>query len=103
MSDVSTLHDFKRRAEAALPGRIRKMVLFGSQARGGAGADSDWDIAVFVEGEPDHAVRRGLSEAAFDLMMEGDGQFVHPIALALSRLDGDDLLARNIRRHGVPI
>lgn len=49
-SDWARLAAFRREVEAALPGRVRAVILFGSRARGDAAPDSGWDVAVFVAG-----------------------------------------------------
>ncbi len=94
---------FKRRAAEALPGRVAKVVLYGSRARGEGAADSDWDLAVFLDGAPPGAEdRRALADAAYDLIVES-GQFIQPLALPLSRWDEESSLLRDIREHGVEI
>lgn len=40
---------FRSDVEAAFPGRVRDVVLFGSRARGDSDGDSDWDVAVFID------------------------------------------------------
>jgi len=47
--DLSLIRRFRSRAEQALPSRITRVVLFGSRARRGAHAHSDWDVAVFLK------------------------------------------------------
>jgi predicted nucleotidyltransferase len=47
---VAALRRFRTEVEAAFPGRLRDAVLFGSQARGDAHEDSDWDVALFIDG-----------------------------------------------------
>jgi predicted nucleotidyltransferase len=49
--DLALIREFKRRAERALPGRIERVMLYGSRARGDARDDSDWDVAIFLRGE----------------------------------------------------
>ncbi|MCM0019248.1 MAG: nucleotidyltransferase domain-containing protein [Tagaea sp.] len=52
----------KARLEAEYGPRLLKVVLFGSRARGEAGPDSDYDIAVFLDGfdgSMDEAMRLG--------------------------------------------
>ena len=57
-----------RRAAEALSGRVAKVVLYGSRARGEGAADSDWDLAVFLHRNKGtycgmiRSLRRGPSE-----------------------------------------
>jgi predicted nucleotidyltransferase len=60
--DLTLVREFKHRAEQALPGRIVRVMLYGSRARGDARPDSDWDVAIFVNGEPTSRDRSVLSE-----------------------------------------
>lgn len=69
---VADLMAFRRAAEAALPGRVAGVVLFGSRARGDADADSDYDVAVMVTGLDDRIpVRRILSDMAYGWTLRG--------------------------------
>jgi len=43
---------YRERALAAFPGRVERIVLFGSRARGEAHDESDWDFAVFLDHKP---------------------------------------------------
>ena len=98
----NSLAGFKRRAEAALPGRVVSVVLFGSRARGDAEPDSDWDIAVLVAGTPTSKDRRALADAAYDVLLE-TGVFIQPITLPAARLEEDSLLLGRIRNEGIPV
>src|SRR5262249_19338509 len=100
-ADLTIPLRFKRRVEAVMPGKILKVMLFGSRARGDATSDSDWDLAVFLDHEPDWRDRDTLSDAAYDIMLEHQGAPIQAIALSIAALDDDTLLARNIRRDGV--
>ncbi len=102
VEDLEPVREFKRRAESALPGRIAEVVLFGSRARGEAEADSDWDVAVFLTGEPDSADRRALSDAAYDLVVE-TSQYIQHVPLAAGRRNDETLLLDHIRRHGITV
>jgi len=42
------MRKFRAALERAYGDRIERVVLFGSRARGDAGPDSDWDVAVFL-------------------------------------------------------
>ncbi len=97
--DQALLTEFKRRAELALPGRISRMVLFGSRARGDAGPDSDWDIAVFVNHQVSSWDTLKLADAAYDLIVD-TGQFIQPLALSDGEISLDDPIRKEIEREG---
>ncbi len=88
--DLALIREFKRRAEQALPGRIVRVMLYGSRARGDARDDSDWDVAIFLQGEPTREDRSILSDIGFDLMMES-GQYLQTIAIDASRSPEDSI------------
>ena len=46
---LEPLRRFRADVEAAFPGRLRDIVLFGSRARGDNLDDSDWDVAVYID------------------------------------------------------
>ena len=63
---------FKREVEAALPGQVTRVTLFGSRARGDAEDDSDYDVAVFRAGAADDLTVRGIvSDVAFPYKLDG--------------------------------
>ena len=72
--DLTPVREFKRRAEQALPGRLKKVMLYGSRARGKARRASDWDVAVFIKGAVSAAEATTLSHIGSDLF------FVLPVA-----------------------
>lgn len=100
--DLELVRTFKQRAQAALPGRVSGVVLFGSRARGEALEESDWDVAVFLSGEPGAVERRALSDIAYDLVVE-TGHYIQHIPLPERHKAGDLLLSRNIRKDGVAV
>lgn len=93
------LQAFKRRAETALPGRIARMVLLGSRARGDAEAESDWDVAVFLKGEVGWAERRALARASGDALIE-EGIVVQTLPFPLRRLSEATAIMQAIREEG---
>jgi uncharacterized protein len=98
--DLALVREFKRRAESALPGRIARVVLFGSRARGDAREDSDWDIAVFVHGKPQPMDWRKLGAISFDMTAES-GQLVQLILLPLARMNDGSALATSVATEGI--
>ena len=102
MRDIELLTEFKRRAEHALPGRISLMVLFGSRARGNANSDSDWDIAVFIDGKVSSWDTLRLADAAYDLIIDS-GQFIQPVALPDGAVRESDTLLERIQAEGIAL
>ncbi|MBA3519956.1 MAG: nucleotidyltransferase domain-containing protein [Rhizobiales bacterium] len=98
----SHLAAFKREVEEAFPGKIARVTLFGSRARGDAEEDSDYDVAVVVhERADDWRLSSLISNVAYPHMLEG--VYISPIVLPTTYL-GDDPpteLAAEIARDGV--
>ncbi len=92
--------EYKRRVEAAHPGRVAKVVLFGSRARGDADADSDWDVAVFLRDDVGSRELDVLADVGTALLLQ-TGAVIQPVPLPISRENEDSLFLRRIRRDGV--
>jgi predicted nucleotidyltransferase len=100
--NLTPVREFKRRAERALPGRLRKVLLYGSRARGESRPGSDWDVAVFIEGPVDLEEARTLSYIGSDLFFD-HGWDIHPVALPAARETEDSYFLRSIRRDGIEV
>lgn len=98
--DLTLIQEFKRRAEKALPGRIVRVMLYGSRARGDARPDSDWDVAIFLRGAPSSEDRNVLSDIGFDLMME-HGQHLQTIAIDAARTPEGSYFLRSVLKDGL--
>lgn len=81
---------YRARLERELPGRLRRIVLFGSHARGEATEDSDIDVLV-VLAEATHAERaRAIGTGG----MIGIELLLPMAPLGLTAAEWDNLLAR---------
>ena len=77
------LRRFRAAVESAFPNRLCAMVLFGSQAHGNARPDSDWNVALFIEGfERD---REGRRLHLLAVPFHAEGFFVSPVGLPADR------------------
>lgn len=91
-----------REALAELNGSaLDRVVLFGSRARGDAGDDSDYDVAVFLRD-----MRTGMTEwyCLADLrtrILDAGGPFFDAIPFRSSDYDRPTPIMREIRRDGV--
>jgi predicted nucleotidyltransferase len=70
MDRQQRLREIKQRLFTAHGSRLQGVVLYGSQARGEAGADSDIDVLVLLEGPIDYArdLRTNIN-ALYDLVL----------------------------------
>ena len=90
--------------DATYGGRIERVVLYGSRARGDARADSDYDVAVFL---------RDMADRAFELIRLADlgteilydtGELVHAMPFAAGAYDDPRMpLMHEIRREGLDL
>lgn len=101
-SDLTLPREYKRRVEDAFGARVAKMVLFGSRARGDEHEESDWDIAVFLAGEPSSDDLNRLADLGTDLLYE-TGQVIQPLPIASRRLEEESHLLKAIRSDGVSL
>ncbi|HJQ58617.1 MAG TPA: nucleotidyltransferase domain-containing protein [Vineibacter sp.] len=101
-TDLALAREYRRRAEAALPDRIAKVVVIGSRARGNARPDSDWDIVVFVNGDVGVAEGNTLSAVGMDLFYETGAQ-VQTIALPAERERERTFFMEDVRTEGVVV
>jgi predicted nucleotidyltransferase len=93
------LAEAKRRLEALYGARVKRIVLFGSRARGDHKRNSDYDIAVFLRGEKSDE-DRPLAELNYDFLTELDKD-VMVLAFDLNAWRRKTALMLNIRQDGV--
>ncbi len=120
--DLSSLSPLERRALAAyrdallrdVPGQIRRLIVYGSRARGEAQSDADLDIAIVVAGHdrrtPDgwrpapfsDPVWQAIVDTACDVSLDHD-IYLSPVVLTEDRLTEESPLIRSIQAEGIEI
>lgn len=89
---------------------VSGVLLFGSQARNQARADSDADLAILLHGQPEHAGQRielalYMADLAFDILLE-TGVLIEALPLWESEWEhpetfNNPALLHTIRREGI--
>jgi len=102
--DDPILKRFRAALDAAYGARLERAVLYGSRARGDAGSESDYDIAVFLRDMPDRAVELNrLADLGTDILYD-TGELVHAMPyLAGAYEDSRMPLMHEIRREGLDL
>jgi predicted nucleotidyltransferase len=96
------LKKIKPRLQAAFPERLRGVLLYGSEARGVARADSDLDLMVLLEG-PLRLGKdlNGIVTALYPLQLELD-RAIHALPVAMETYEAAEYgLYREAKREGV--
>ncbi|MBM4275994.1 MAG: nucleotidyltransferase domain-containing protein [Deltaproteobacteria bacterium] len=70
-SDQKLILELKRRVQKAAGDRLQSLVAYGSRAWGGAGPDSDLDVAAIIQGLTPE-LETALQEAAYQVMWDHD-------------------------------
>lgn len=99
--DDPILKRFRAVLDATYGDRLEQVVLFGSRARGDAGPDSDYDVAVFLRDMPDRW--RELDRLA-DLrtqFLDETGAFIVALPYLTETLAERSPLMHEIRRDGL--
>jgi predicted nucleotidyltransferase len=95
------LAEFRSDVEAAFPGRVRDVALFGSRARGDANAESDWDVAVFIDGFDRRTESRKLVGTTIRLRFAG--RMISAVDIRTDRIGTGRPLLDTIGRYGIQI
>ncbi len=102
-ADDPILTRFRTALDEIYGNRIERVVLFGSRARGDAGPDSDYDVAVFLRGMADRwdEVRR-IVPVVTDILYEEEA-FIHAMPYPAGSYEERTPLMREIRREGIDL
>lgn len=100
----TVLHELKAGLQTLYGDRLAGVVLYGSQARGDAGEDSDIDVLIVLRGElkPGEEIRR-TSRLIAELSLEYDTLLSRMFVSETDFGQGQDPLIRNVQREGVPL
>jgi uncharacterized protein len=99
--DDPVLRRFRTALEEIYSGRLERLVLFGSRARGDAREDSDYDVAVFLRDLVDRALEMNrLADLGTDVLDE-TGEFVHAMPYRAGSYEERTPLMLAIRAEGV--
>ncbi len=103
--DRKALSVFTKNLRDDLGGRVRRIVLYGSKARGEGFPDSDIDVLVVVDRETAHA-HDAISGAAYEAAVHSQS-FVAPYTVTEAYwrklLRRQTFFSRNLERDGVEI
>lgn len=61
------LHAMKTTLSEKLGDNLKEIILFGSQAYGGAHTDSDYDFLIILKEKPDWKLKRKISEYCYEI------------------------------------
>lgn len=98
------LKRFRAALEELYGDRLERVVLYGSRARGDAGEDSDYDVAVFLKDltDRDPELNR-LADLGTDILHE-TGELVHAVPYRAGAYDDERMpLMHEIRADGVDL
>jgi len=97
------LKRFRTALENAYGDRLERVVLYGSRARGDANEDSDYDIAVFLNGLGDRfAEMDRLADIETDILSE-TGAFIHVMPYRAGAYRERTPLMHEIRQDGIDL
>jgi len=101
--DDPVLARFRQAVDDIFGHRIERIVLFGSRARGEAGEDSDYDIAVFLRNFTERWPEVDRMVAIETDLLYEVGAFVHAMPFAAGAWQEQSPLMAAVRRDGVDL
>lgn len=97
------LSRFRAALDSLYGDRLERAVLFGSRARGEAREDSDYDVAVFVEGLTDRWREIDRIVPVVTEIIDEMGAVIHAMPYPAGSWRERTSLMREIRREGVDL
>jgi predicted nucleotidyltransferase len=97
------LNRFRAALDRSYGGRIERVVLYGSRARGDASTDSDYDVAVFIRDMVDRWQEMDrLADIGTEILYD-EGKLVHGMAYPAGEYRRRTPLMREIRKDGLDL
>jgi predicted nucleotidyltransferase len=103
LADDPILKRFRAALDKLYGDRVERVVLFGSRARGDAQQDSDYDVAVFLEGLTDRWQEVDRIVPLVTEILYEDGAFIHAMPHPAGSYENSTALMREIRREGIDL
>jgi uncharacterized protein len=107
MNESSAADPVLMRFRAALAelygGRLERVVLFGSRARGDARGDSDYDVAVFLKDLGDRWQEIDRIVPVVTDIIDDTGVVIHAMPYRAQAYEDRTSLMREIRREGIDL
>jgi predicted nucleotidyltransferase len=98
------LKRFRATLDEIYGGRLERVVLYGSRARGDARPDSDYDVAVFLHDLPDRITELYRLADLSTAILEDGGAFIHAMAYPAGFYDDQRMpLMYAIRAEGIDL
>jgi predicted nucleotidyltransferase len=98
-----TLAEFRAALSEMYGDRLERVVLYGSRARGDAGADSDYDVAVFLKDLSDRWTEADRIAVAATGILNEKGVVIHAMPYPAGSYRERTPLMHEIRREGLDL
>ena len=101
--DDPLLKRFRAALDRVYGDRIERVVLFGSRARGDAGKDSDYDVAVFLRDLSDRFAEMNRLADLSTQILDETGEFIHAMPYPAGSYNERTPLMLEVRAIGVDL
>jgi uncharacterized protein len=102
-SDDPILKRFRAALDEMYGERLERVVLYGSQARGDAAEDSDYDVAVFLKDLTDRMAESNRIALMVSGILAETGLAIHAMPVPAGSYRERTMLMHEIRREGLDL